>query len=181
MKKFILTSLLLLSLTISGPKESKAFVGVILSSNPVTLTGMIVTGVAITPGMICIHRGGCDTADALIAAILFYYGGLAGVIILDSEHGQRVKLTQLNHDMALDMDISEEEMKSFNDEIVEINMVKDYLASDVLTKAKAGANFTVEDILVRWDEHKEELSPLAVNAVKKIILSNNEKSLEAQK
>lgn len=153
--KFLTSLLLVVSLLVlSIPKNSEAAVGLIISSRSTRVVGgvMSVGGVGAVGAAIVSNALLGNSYLMLGVAALGVVGAGVGLIVLDEKNAD-LKFNTISSEMATQVGVSELERTIYNDEIGDLNFVKEMIESQVT------AQMTDKEIQNLWDEYQILLSP----------------------
>lgn len=89
---------------------------------------------------------------------------LVGVIVMDGAEGQTIAFQTVSLENAKALQLSDAEMNSYNNEIDEINNVKEMVGRDLAQLQKPGLG----DSTKLWAKYSSSLSPESFSAVQKI-------------
>ncbi|MEK6774867.1 MAG: hypothetical protein AABY64_13065 [Bdellovibrionota bacterium] len=158
MRKFLVSLVTVISLINFSPKKSEAAVGVILLPHligvPFIVAGAFVTLASLAP----VHQ------DHGTAWLTFWFG----IFLMDGEKGTDVVFTELKSDEARQLGLSDVELSSYNEELPEINAIREHIVGTLTTRVSLGQD--VDQKLARnlWQANGTQLSPTAFSALKKV-------------
>ncbi len=158
MRKFLVSLVTVISLLNLSPKKSEAAVGVILLPHLIGVP-FIVVGAFFTFGSLApVHHNPSS------AWLSFWFG----IFLMDGEKGTDVVFAELNSNEAVKLGLNDDELRSYNEELPEINAIREHIVGTLTTRVSQGQE--VDQKLARdlWQSHGTQLSPTAFSALKKV-------------
>ena len=148
-----------------APRTSHATVGIVTALfGGAGVPVMVVGGALGAVGVILLE---CPTSDWQ-GVFVDTLGGLglafAGLVVLDEKDHQGVSFSALDEMSAVSLGVSRLEMQAYNNELDEVNAIRDEVTARLLESGKP----TFEMSQAAWSELKAEVSPEAFGVVQKI-------------
>lgn len=164
----IFIAILLTVVTLTHSKPSQAAVGAVVST-PVLIAGLAIAGTGVIGT--AIYAAKCSPGEYQgLCQLIFIMVGVPvialGLVVLDGE--QEVGFREISDSEAKELGITSEELRSFNDEIDQANM----LINEVRSELSQIKDATAEDSRAAWNELKDLVSPATYAAMQKIASQN---------
>ncbi len=167
-KSFVVLVLsVFLATSIAAPKRSDALVGIATTVSfgvigaPILIGGLILGGLGAAGVVSGISS---NSGEGFLKALgSCAYVGL-GLLILDQQGNQAVQFTALMPEQARKLEISDESLDVYNQNLAELNAVAATISSELATIEQP----TVQDSAKLWNEFKADLSPEAFEVAAKI-------------
>ncbi len=164
MRKFLFLLMSVLLVATATPKKADAAVGAVVL--PHTLIGIpfIVAGAFISISSLTSLHNHHHYADREHAWLWFW----VGIFLLDGENGTDMVFTEIKSNEANQLGLTEAEFKSYNEELPEINAIREHIVGDLAARATQGQTVDRKMAQNLWQSYGTQLSPNAFSALKKV-------------
>jgi hypothetical protein len=127
------------------PQKADAFIGLAAGNAPLIVIGAVLTLLNTTTLVSCHHHHCHDTS------IVSGPGGLLGLILLDGQAGASIPFAALSATDARSLGVSSAQaLRAYNDELAEINAVRESILGDVNARLAAGQVVRGSEIHAAW-------------------------------
>ena len=170
MIKKLMTSALALSMLIASaaaPQRAEAFIGFVTGNAPLIIVGAVAAAVDSAFVVSCVngpHFRHCREGFAIGSV------GVIGLLLLDGERGQSAAFSPMTSAGAQKLGLSAAQQSAYNQELAEINAIRQDLLSDVLVRTDGGEAVSGAEIHQQWLQAREAgmISPAAFEALEKV-------------
>lgn len=165
MKKFIAVLLTVITLVNLSPRKSEAVVGAVIL--PETLIGIpfIVAGAFLTAGSLVVAGDRYANYHDREDAWLWFW---VGVFLLDGEQGVDAVFTAVKPEEGAKLGLTSEELARYNEELPEINVIREHIVANLVTRTKKGETVDQKSAQSLWQAYSNQLSADAFSALKKV-------------
>lgn len=151
------------------PTKSQAAVGLVASGGVAILGLAMAGGSVVTFGVAATIASGSSCGDCAGAAIgflgiLLLIPFVLGLLLLDGEEGQQVAFSTLDLEQAAEIGVTKSELKIYNSEIDEANMLMAQVTQELAVQEDASP----EQAKKLWDELSDSVAPATFKVMQKI-------------
>ncbi|MGK5088624.1 hypothetical protein WDW86_13785 [Bdellovibrionota bacterium FG-2] len=156
-----------------APKRAHAVVGLATANVPAMIVGGAL--LAVGGGLVLdaaiprkpINPVG-EVLRAFVGAVELLAGGtlgIAGLVVLDQEGSKEIAFSELSIEQATALSVTDESREVYNQELEELNAIKDSVASDL----SGDQHPTIEKSAELWNSYKANLSPATLEVMGKVL------------